>query len=236
MPAKGQRRARVGLLTGCIQDQMFRSTNRRTAMALAANGCEVVIPRDQVCCGALASHAGEATTAARLAAQTLDVFTRAGVDAVVVNAAGCGSNMKEYELQLRSDPGRRQAGEAFSRLVRDASEFLIGMGSLRPVERGIQLRVAYQDPCHLLHGQGISKQPRAVLTSIPGIELVEIAESDWCCGSAGVYNLTHPEIAEEALAWKVQHVIDSGAEALVTANPGCIVPVSYTHLTLPTKA
>jgi len=134
--------------------------------------------------------------------------------------------MKEYELQLRADPERKHAGQAFSRLVRDASEFLISLGSLRPVRRGIRLRVAYQDPCHLLHGQAISKQPRAVLKSIPGVELVEIAESDWCCGSAGVYNLTHPEIAEEALAWKVRHIIDSGAEALVTANPGCIVQIA----------
>jgi len=226
VPAQGERRARVGLLTGCIQDQLFRSTNRRTALALAANGCEVVIPRDQVCCGALASHAGEAATATRLAADTLGVFSRAGVDAVVVNAAGCGSNMKEYELQLRTDPERREAGQAFSRTVRDASEYLASLGPLRPVRRGIRLRVAFQDPCHLLHGQRISKQPRELLRAIPGVEVLDIQESDWCCGSAGVYNLTHPEIAEEALAWKVQHIVESGAEALVSANPGCIVQIA----------
>jgi glycolate oxidase iron-sulfur subunit len=226
VPAQGTRRARVGLLTGCVQDQLFRSTNRRTALALAANGCEVVIPKDQLCCGALASHAGEAATAARLAARTLDVFTRAGVDAVVVNAAGCGSNMKEYGLQLRSNPQQRQAGEAFSHTVRDASEFLAGLGLVRPPARGIQLRVAYQDACHLLHGQRISRQPREMLAAIPGIELVDLKEADWCCGSAGVYNLTHPDIAEEALAWKVEHIVETGAEVVASANPGCIMQIA----------
>src|SRR3989442_2729533 len=189
MPAQGTRRARVGLLSGCIQDQLFRSTNRRTALALAANGCEVVIPREQLCCGALASHAGEAAAAATLAAQTLDVFQRAGVEAVVVNAAGCGSNMKEYDLQLRAEETLRLAGEAFSRTVRDASEFLASLAPLRAPRRGLRLRVAYQDPCHLLHGQRISQQPRQMLAAIPGVELVEMKEADWCCGSAGVYNL-----------------------------------------------
>jgi glycolate oxidase iron-sulfur subunit len=226
MAAQGIRRARVGLLTGCIQDQLFRSTNRRTALALAANGCQVVIPRDQLCCGALASHAGEATTAAQLAAHTLDVFTRAGVDAVVVNAAGCGSNMKEYGLQLRSNPPQRQAGEVFSHTVRDASEFLAGLGPLRAPKRGIKLRVAYQDACHLLHGQRIARQPREMLAAISGIELVDLKEADWCCGSAGVYNLTHPDMAEAALAWKVEHILESGAEVVASANPGCIMQIA----------
>ncbi len=226
MPAQGTRRARVGLLSGCIQDQLFRSTNRRTALALAANGCEVVIPREQLCCGALASHAGEAATAARLAAQTLDVFQRAGVEAVVVNAAGCGSNMKEYDLQLRAEETLRPAGEAFSRTVRDASEFLASLAPLRAPRRGLRLRVVYQDPCHLLHGQRISQQPRQMLGGIPGVELVEMKEADWCCGSAGVYNLTHPEIAESALSWKVTNIVESGAEVVVSANPGCIMQIA----------
>ncbi len=226
MPAQGTRRARVGLLSGCIQDQLFRSTNRRTALALAANGCEVVIPREQLCCGALASHAGEAATAARLAAQTLDVFQRAGVEAVVVNAAGCGSNMKEYDLQLRAEETLRLAGEVFSRTVRDASEFLASLAPLRAPRRGLRLRVAYQDPCHLLHGQRISQQPRQMLAGIPGVQLVEMKEADWCCGSAGVYNLTHPEIAEAALAWKVTNIVESGAEVVVSANPGCIMQIA----------
>jgi glycolate oxidase iron-sulfur subunit len=224
-PAEGVRRARVGLLTGCIQDEMFRGTNRRTALALAHNGCDVVVPSARVCCGALASHAGEAKTAEHLAGLTLDAFSGQGLDAVVVNAAGCGSNMKEYEVQLRNDSGRREAAPTFSKTVKDASEFLVGLG-LVPPTRPIRLKVAYQDPCHLVHGQRVSQQPRQVLRMIPGIELVDLKESDWCCGSAGVYNLTHPEISEEALGWKVQNIIDSGAQVIATANPGCILQIS----------
>src|ERR1700736_2289752 len=223
--AQHPRRGRVGLLAGCIQDEMFRGTNRRTALALTANGYEVVIPSERVCCGALPSHAGEATTAARLAARTMDAFNAMQLDAVVVNAAGCGSNMKEYDLQLRHDAQRREAGAAFSRTVKDASEFLID-GGMRAPTRRIALRVAYQDPCHLLHGQKIHQQPRQALKMIPGIELVEMKESDWCCGSAGVYNLTHPEIAEQALSWKVGHIVDSGAQVIASANPGCILQIS----------
>ena len=223
--AQGSRRARVGLLTGCIQDEMFRGTNRRTALALSVSGCEVVVPRDSVCCGALASHAGEAKTAEHLAARTLDAFTRERLDAVVVNAAGCGSNMKEYELQLRGDPRRKELGAAFSARVKDACEFLVDR-EVRPPVRPIRLRVAYQDPCHLLHGQRVFQQPRQLLKLIPGIQLIEMAESDWCCGSAGVYNLTHPEISEAALAWKVRHVVNTGAQVVASANPGCILQIS----------
>ena len=223
--AQGQRRARVGLLTGCIQDEMFHGTNQRTALALARNGCDVVVPDARVCCGALASHAGEAKTAERLAARTMDAFSGQQLDAVVVNAAGCGSNMKEYELQLRNDLQRREAGLAFSRTVKDASEFLVELG-LQPPTRRITLRVAYQDPCHLVHGQKVHQQPRQALKMIPGLELVEMKESDWCCGSAGVYNLTHPEISEDALAWKIAHIIDSGAQLIASANPGCILQIS----------
>jgi glycolate oxidase iron-sulfur subunit len=223
-PAQGMRRARVGLLTGCIQDEMFRGTNRRTALALARNGCDVVVPSARVCCGALASHAGEANTAERLAGLTMDTFAGQGLDAVVVNAAGCGSNMKEYEVQLRNDAGRREAAPGFSTTVKDASEFLISLG-LQPPTRAIRLKVAYQDPCHLLHGQKVHQQPRQVLSAIPGIDLVEMKESDWCCGSAGVYNLTHPETSEEALGWKVRNIIESGAQVVASANPGCVLQV-----------
>ena len=224
-PAQGKRRGRVGLLTGCIQDEIFQGTNRRTALALAMNGYEVATSDERVCCGALPSHAGEAATAHRLAAQTLQAFGRLGVDTVVVNAAGCGSNMKEYAVQLRGNQAEKEAGEAFSRTVRDACELLIDHG-LRPPLRRIPLRVAYQDPCHLLHGQRIQQQPRQVLRMIPGLELVEIKEADWCCGSAGIYNLTHPEIAEEALSWKLKNIVDSGAQLVASANPGCILQIA----------
>ena len=224
-PAAGTRRGRVGLLIGCIQDEMFHGTNRRTALTLAMNGYDVVVPEARVCCGALASHAGEARTAERLAARTMDAFNELNLDAVVVNAAGCGSNMKEYELQLRHDARRRDAGQAFSRTVKDASQFLVD-GGVRPPHRRIALRVTYQDPCHLVHGQKIHQQPRQLLKTIPGLELVEMKESDWCCGSAGVYNLTHPGIAEEALSWKVQHIVESGAQLVASANPGCILQIS----------
>jgi glycolate oxidase iron-sulfur subunit len=223
--AQGKRHGRVGLLTGCIQDEMFRGTNRRTALALSINGYEVVAPEERVCCGALPSHAGEAVTAHQLAAHTVAAFSRLRVDAVVVNAAGCGSNMKEYAVQLRGDSKEKETAAAFSRTVRDASELLLARG-LRPPTRRIDLRVAYQDPCHLLHGQRIHEQPRQVLRMIPGIELVEMKEGDWCCGSAGIYNLTHPEIAEEALAWKLQNIIETGAQVVASANPGCILQIS----------
>jgi glycolate oxidase iron-sulfur subunit len=203
---------------------MFHGTNRRTVLALASNGFDVVLPEERVCCGALASHAGEARTSERLAAQTLQAFSRLNLDAVIVNAAGCGSNMKEYELQLRHDPRRKEAGRAFSHTVKDASEFLVASG-MRAPSRAIRLRVAYQDPCHLAHGQRILQQPREALRTIPGLELVEMKESDWCCGSAGVYNLTHPEIAEEALSWKIEHIIESGAQLVASANPGCILQI-----------
>jgi glycolate oxidase iron-sulfur subunit len=224
-PAAGERRGRVGLLTGCIQDEMFHGTNRRTVLALAKNGYDVVLPETRVCCGALASHAGEAKTAERLAARTMDAFLRLNLEAVIANAAGCGSNLKEYELQLRHDPQRVKAAHSFSESVKDASEFLVDRG-IRPPARAIRLRVAYQDPCHLVHGQRIHAQPRQVLKMIPGLELVEMKESDWCCGSAGVYNLTHPEIAEEALSWKLKNILDCGAQVVASANPGCILQIS----------
>jgi glycolate oxidase iron-sulfur subunit len=223
--AVGVSRGRVGLLTGCIQAEMFHGTNRRTALALAMNGFEVVLPEERVCCGALASHAGEGKTAQKLAASTMDAFAALQLDAVIVNAAGCGSNMKEYELQLRDDRQRRGGAAAFSATVKDASEFLIAKG-IRPPTRKISLRVAYQDPCHLIHGQKVHQQPRQALKMIRGLELVELKESDWCCGSAGVYNLTHPEIAEEALSWKVKNIVDSGAQLIASANPGCILQIS----------
>ena len=223
--AIGKRRGRVGLLTGCIQDELFQGTNRRTALALSTNGYDVVIPEQRVCCGALPSHAGEAGTAHRLAAATVSAFDRLDVEAVVVNAAGCGSNMKEYAVQLRGNPAEAEMGAAFSRKVKDASELLIAHG-LRPPTRRIELKVAYQDPCHLLHGQRIQQQPRQVLRMIPGIELVELHEGDWCCGSAGIYNLTHPEIADQALSWKVRSIVESGAQVVASANPGCILQIA----------
>jgi hypothetical protein len=198
--------------------------SERTALALSVNGYDVVVPAERVCCGALASHAGEANTAERLAAGTMEAFGRERLDVVIVNAAGCGSNMKEYEVQLRRDERRREAGATFSRTVKDASEFLIDKG-MRPPTRRMRLQIAYQDPCHLLHGQKVHQQPRQVLKMIPGVELVEMKEPDWCCGSAGVYNLTHPEISEEALASKVRHIVESGAQVIASANPGCILQI-----------
>ncbi|MEO6798179.1 MAG: heterodisulfide reductase-related iron-sulfur binding cluster [Candidatus Dormibacter sp.] len=224
-PAIGKARGRVGLLTGCIQDEMFQGTNRRTALSLSVNGYEVVLTEQRVCCGALPSHAGEAGTAHRLAAATVAAFNQLDVEAVVVNAAGCGSNMKEYAVQLRGNPAEAEMGAAFSRKVKDASELLIAQG-LRPPTRRIELKVAYQDPCHLLHGQRIQQQPRQILRMIPGIELVELHEGDWCCGSAGIYNLTHPEIADQALSWKVRSIVESGAQVVASANPGCILQIA----------
>ena len=223
-PAEGARRARVGMLTGCIQQIAFGSQNRATARVLARNGAEVVAPREQTCCGALHAHAGEHDLAIALARRTIEVFEAAQVEDVVVNTSGCGAHMKAYGLLLASDPAWRGRAERFASKVRDLSEFLAAeplRGPLGPVNR----TVTYHDPCHIVHGQKISKQPRTLLGQIPGLRLVPLKEADWCCGSAGTYNLTQPEMAHRLQERKVGHIRETGAEAVVTANPGCIIQI-----------
>jgi glycolate oxidase iron-sulfur subunit len=225
IPAAGARRGAVGLLTGCIQQVVFGPQNRATARVLARNGVEVVVPRDQACCGALHAHAGEHDTALALARRTVAVFERAEVDHVVVNTSGCGAHMKSYDTLLAGDPAWAERAARLAARVRDISEFLAGeslRGPLAPVPR----TVTYHDPCHVAHGQKIRAQPRALLAQVPGLRVVELAEADWCCGSAGIYNLTQPEMAGRLLERKVAHIQATGADAVVTSNPGCIIQIA----------
>ncbi|MGH3874441.1 MAG: (Fe-S)-binding protein [Pseudonocardiaceae bacterium] len=235
--ALGRRRAVVGMLTGCVQDAFFPEINAATARVLAAEGCDVVIPRGQGCCGALSQHLGREDEASAFARALIRRFEAAGVDYVVVNAAGCGSAMKEYAHLLRDDPSYAARAQAFVERTRDVAELLVELGPVAPRHR-LDVTIAYHDACHLGHAQGIRSQPRELLRAIPGLVLTEIAEADLCCGSAGVYNLLYPEPATELGDRKARNVLATGAPVLVTANPGCLMQIAAsaqrlgTHLTL----
>jgi glycolate oxidase iron-sulfur subunit len=224
LPAKGERRGRAGLLTGCVQRFFFAQVNSATARVLSENGYEVVVPRDQECCGSLLVHEGERERAKDKARRTIDAFERAGVDVIVVNAAGCGSVMKEYWELLHGDPVYAEKAAVFSQKVRDVSQLLAQVplnGRLRPVRR----TVTYHDACHLAHGQRVRQEPRTILRGIPELRFVELRESDVCCGSAGVYNLLHPELAQQFLDRKIDRIKESGAEVVVSGNPGCSLQI-----------
>jgi len=221
-PAQGQRRARVALFAGCISQVSFAALHEATIRVLTANGCEVVVPEGQLCCGALAAHAGVRDIARQLARANLDVFLREGFDAVITNAAGCGSTLKEYDqLFSADDPAHRKAHE-FRGKMRDATEFLDSLGLTAPM-RELRVHVTYQDSCHLAHGQKIREAPRRLIRAVPGVELTEMRLSDNCCGSAGVYNVTQTQTSLELLAEKMHCAAETGAEAIVTANPGCLL-------------
>ncbi|MDQ7844761.1 MAG: heterodisulfide reductase-related iron-sulfur binding cluster [Armatimonadota bacterium] len=222
LPALGPRRARIGLLQGCVMPLLFGAVNAATVRVLRRNGCEVVIPGAQGCCGALNLHNGETVAMKAMARRNIDVFLNARVDAVVVNAAGCGAAMKEYGHLLRDDPAYAEKAAQFSRLVQDASEFLADLGLVGPLGP-VPLTVTYQDPCHLAHGQKVRAQPRRLLTAIPGLRLVEMEASDRCCGSAGIYNVTHAAMSGALLEEKLVSIERTGAEAVVAPNPGCMV-------------
>jgi glycolate oxidase iron-sulfur subunit len=222
--ARGTRRRRVGLLLGCVQRVFFGDVNAATARVLAAEGCEVVAPPEQGCCGALLVHAGQEAAALVLARRTIDTFERLDVDTIVINAAGCGSNMKEYGHLLRDDPAYADRAKAFAAKCRDITELLAELEPRAP-RHPVPLRVAYHDACHLQHAQGVRAQPRKVLGTIPDLEVLEIGESAICCGSAGIYNLVEPEPAQELGDRKVQHVLATGADLLATSNPGCILQI-----------
>jgi glycolate oxidase iron-sulfur subunit len=221
-PAQGTKRARVGLLLGCVQREFFPQVNAATVRVLAAEGCEVVAPHDQPCCGALLVHAGEEPAATVLARKTIDAFESAKVDTVITNAAGCGSNVKEYGHLLRDDPQYAARAKAFSSKCKDITEFLAGLKP-RAQRNPLKLRVAYHDACHLQHAQGIRLQPRSLLTNIPGIELVEIPESAICCGSAGIYNLVQPDAANALGDRKAQLIAPLNVDVIATGNPGCLL-------------
>ncbi len=215
-------RGRVGMLTGCVQDAFFAHVNAATARVLAAEGFEVVIPKAQGCCGALMVHSGLDEQAATFAKRLIEQFEGEQLDTVVINAAGCGSTMKEYGHLLRDDPAWAARAARFSARCKDISEVLDQAGSQAP-RHPLDLRVAYHDACHLRHAQAIYDQPRALLAGIPGLAVAEIAEGNLCCGSAGVYNLLHPETADELGDRKVRNLLETEAEAVVSANPGCLL-------------
>jgi glycolate oxidase iron-sulfur subunit len=222
--ARGERRARVALLTGCVQRVFFPGVNEATLRVLSAEGCEVLVPRGQGCCGALSIHAGREEEALGFARETIACFDSEAVDAVLVNAAGCGSNLKDYGRLFAKDPEWASRAAAFSAKVRDISEFL---SALPPVatRHPLRARVAYHDACHLAHAQRVRQQPRALLAGIPGLELVEIPEGDQCCGSAGIYNLVEPESSEEIGARKADNVLSVKPDLLASANPGCTLQI-----------
>ena len=248
VPALGTRRAVVGMLTGCVQSVFYPGVNAATARVLAAEGCDVIIPRDQGCCGALSLHSGRAAEAVRFAKQTIATFETAGVDLIVVNSAGCGSAMKEYERLFArlAEEGAEQEAEAgaspalpgqleaaswstraalLSAKVRDFSEFLDELGPVA-VRRAVPVRAAYHDACHLGHAQRITAAPRSLLRAIPELDLVELRDAGVCCGSAGVYNLLQPAAASALGTRKADSVIASDASLLISANPGCTLQIS----------
>ena len=223
--ARGPRRAVVGMLTGCVQSVFFPRVNAATVRVLALEGCDVIIPRGQGCCGALSMHAGREAEAVAFARRTIEAFERAGVDAIVVNSAGCGSAMKEYHRLLSGDPDWAGRAAAMSGRVRDLSEFLAELGPVA-ARHPLPVTAAYHDACHLGHAQRITRQPRELLRAIPDLTLVELPDAGTCCGSAGVYNLLQPEAASELGARKAQAVRDTGAPLLISANPGCSLQIA----------
>jgi glycolate oxidase iron-sulfur subunit len=222
VPADGRVTRRVALVSGCIMSTAYAEVDRATARVLAANGCEVVVPAGQGCCGALHIHAGDKEGGRALARRTIDVFERAGVEAIIINAAGCGAALKEYGHLLHDDPAYAARAAAFSAKVKDVSEFLAPL-ALNPALGALDLTVTYQEPCHLVHAQRLAGPPRALLRAIPGLRLVEMEESALCCGSAGIYNITQPVLSRRLMERKTRHVLATGADVVVSANPGCMI-------------
>lgn len=223
-PAIGEKRYTVALLSGCVMPTLFGATNRATVTVLRHNGCDVLVPKNQGCCGALLLHNGAKAAALDLARHNLDVFSALELDALIINAAGCGAMMKEYGDLLKGDPTYHGRAERLVAKMKDVAEFLGGI-PLRAPTREVRARVTYHDACHLAHGQGVREQPRALLQSIPGLQLTELHESDWCCGSAGTYNLTEPEMARRLLDRKVDNIQATEADLVVTGNPGCLMQI-----------
>ena len=218
-PAKKTRR--VALLTGCVQDLVFADINRDTADVLLANGCEVHTPAVQPCCGSLHAHNGEAEAAQTLAKRMIDLFPPSQFDAIITNAGGCGNHLRHYGTLLADDPAYAPLAKLWDSRLRDIHEWMMENGCRTPQAGLGDLTVTYHDSCHLTHGQKVTKQPRELLKLIPGLKLVELPEANWCCGSAGIYNITQPEQSEQLLVRKIGHVIGTGASVLATANPGC---------------
>ncbi len=222
LPAIGRRRARVALFRGCVADAMFRGTHWATARVLQQNGCDVLIPRDQVCCGAIHYHAGSSDPARDFADQNLKALKSDGVDAIIVNVAGCGAMLKDYGHHWHD--ALQGAREQFAGKVKDVHEFLDTLG-LVPPEGKIPLRATYHDACHLGHAQKIREAPRRLLSQIPGLQLIDLPESEICCGAAGTYNLTEPEMSGQLSLRKLNNIRRTGAQAVLTANAGCLLQI-----------
>ena len=234
--AKGEKRYRVGMLLGCVQRVFLPEVNNATVRVLTANGCEVVVPKLQGCCGALSHHQGQEAQTLELAKQTIDAFADLNLDAVVVNASGCGHTMKEYGHILKDDPIYAEKAKLFSQKVKDVQEFLDQVGltaKLYPLQDQ-PLAIAYQDACHMLHGQKISLEPRRLLRQIPNVQLKESVDASLCCGSAGIYNILQPEVGHELGEMKVENLTDTGAQLIASANVGCITQIRK-HLKLQNK-
>lgn len=224
LPAIGPQRARVGFFTGCVSEAMFSQTNRATVRVLQQNGCEVVIPESQNCCGAIHYHGGEPTPALEMALRNAEAFAKEELDAVIINVAGCGAMLKDYHHMAEElAPGDEETKEKLTRFVekvKDVSEFLAEIG-LVPPEGEIPMRVTYHDACHLVHAQKVRQQPRDLLANIPKLELVPLAESDICCGAAGSYNLTQPEMADQLGQRKLENIRKANPQAVLAGNAGC---------------
>ncbi len=219
--ARGERRATVALLSGCIMSTAFADVHRATIRVLQRNGCDVILPPDQGCCGALHSHGGDLDGARELARRNIAAFEGLGVDAIIVNAAGCGSTLKEYGHLLHEDAAWAARAEVFAATIKDVSEYLAHIGLNTAELRPLPISVTYQEPCHLAHAQRITVAPRTLIKAIPGLTLVEMHESSLCCGSAGIYNVTQPEMAERLGNRKLDNAEATKADVIVTANPGC---------------
>jgi len=242
LAAKGRRRARVALFTGCVGDVLFRQTNWATARVLQENGCDVLVPQNQVCCGAIHFHAGSSEPAREMADRNAAAFDPAGVDAIIVNVAGCGSMLKDYGHHWHTPLGAglptpplahfptssdaaQQARELFASKIRDCSEFLDQLGLITPPGE-IRVTATYHDACHLVHAQKVREQPRNLLKSIPGLKLIDLPESELCCGAAGTYNLTEPEMAERLARRKLNNIRSTGARLVITSNAGCLLQIA----------
>ncbi len=221
-------RQRVGMLTGCVQDLVYPDVNRDTVDVLLANGCEVVTPAAQHCCGSLHAHNGELEMARKMARANLDAFNLDAVDAIITNAAGCGSHLKNYDVLLEGDPRYAAKAKVWSAKVKDIHQWLAEIGMIPPPAGGAPAlqAVTYHEACHLCHGQKISRAPRQMLERIPGLRLVEMPEATWCCGSAGIYNITQPEMSAKLLARKLANIEKTGTKVVASANPGCNVQLA----------
>jgi len=223
--ARGKARKRVGLLLGCVQREFMPEINAATVRVLAAEGCEIIAPPDQPCCGALMVHAGEEAPALDLARRVIDVFEQAKVDVIVTNAGGCGSNVRDYGYQFRDDPQYAERAARFSAKCQDISEFLEELGP-RAERKSLNIRIAYHDSCHLQHAQRVRTQPRALLSAIPGVEMQDLPEAALCCGSAGIYNLVQPGTADALADRKAQHITAARPDVVATGNIGCMLQIA----------